>query len=170
MRLPRARSLAILAGICAVLALLIVLVCNAPLPFDKVPFAHTVSRSASESKTRGLWVASYTASPQELYTPTQTLHIDAAWVESRSHRTERLCRVSERGLGGYTLCFTLAEGSLDRNYFFVPDDSGVGVAENGGTIYTTDIPDPSAMADLRLSVVSSWREPRPKNIRFIPSP
>jgi hypothetical protein len=170
MRRPRARSLAIGAGVCAVLALLLVLVCNAPVAFDKVPSAHTVSRSAGESKARGLWIASYAAFPAELHTPTQTVHINAAWVESRSHRTERLCRVSERSLGGYTLCFTLAEGSLDHDYFFVPDDSGVGVAENGGTIYTTDIRDPSTVADLRLSVVSSWREPRSKNIRFTPSP
>lgn len=170
MRFLRTRSRAIAAATCALLALLIVVALNAPLSFDKVPFAHTVSRSASESKARGLWVASLTASPAELSTPTQTLRIDAAWLESRSHPSQRLWGASERSLGGYTLCFTLSEGSLDHDYFFVPDDSGVGVAENGGFIYTTDVREPSDVANLRLSLVSSWQEPRLKNIRFMPQP
>ena len=90
MRLLSTRSLAIAAVICALLALLIVVLCNVPLPFDKVPSAHTVSRSARESKARGLWIASFVASPAELNTPRQTVHIAAAWLESRSHRTETL--------------------------------------------------------------------------------
>jgi hypothetical protein len=139
-----------------------------PVAFDKVPSAHTVSRSPSESKARGVWVASLVAAPAEVLTPKQTVHIDSAWVESRSHRTEKLCGASERRLGGYALCFTLAEGSLDHDYFFVPGDSGAGVAENGGTVYTTDIHEPSDIANLRLSLISSWHDPRPKNIRFTP--
>ena len=168
MRVPRTRSLAIATVSCALLALLIVVVCNLPVAFDKVPSAHTVSTSASESKARGVWVASLVASPADVRMPTQTVHIDAAWVESRSHRTEKLCGALERRLGGYALCFTLAEGSLDHDYFFVPGDSGAGVAEYGGTVYTTDIREPSDIADLRLSLISSWHEPRPKNIRFSP--
>jgi hypothetical protein len=168
MPLLRTRSLAIAAVICALLALLIVVLCKVPLLFDKVPSAHTVSRSASESKARGLWIGSFVAFPAKLSTPKQTVHINAAWLESRSHRTERLCGTSERSLGGYSLCFTLAESSLDHDYFFVADDSGAGVAENGGTIYTTDVREPSDIANLRLSLVSSWHDPRPKNIRFIP--
>jgi hypothetical protein len=170
MRFLRTRSLAVAAALCVLLALVMVVAWNATLSFDKVPFAHSVSRSARESKARGLWVSSLVASPAELNTPKQTVHVDAAWVESRSHRTERLWGAAERRLGGYTLCFTLAEGSLDHDYFFVPDDSGVGVAENGGTIYTTDVREPSDIANLRLSLVSSWQDPRSKNIRFIPQP
>jgi hypothetical protein len=170
MRFLRTRSLRIAAVTCALLALLLVIAWHTPVSFDKVPSAHTVSRSAGEAKARGLWVSSFVASPAELSTRTQTVHIDAAWLESRSHRRQMLLGPSERSLGGYTLCFTLAEGSLAHDYFFVPDDSGVGVAENGGTIYTTDIREPSDVAELRLSLVSSWHEPRSKNIRFVPHP
>jgi hypothetical protein len=167
MRFLRTRSLRIAAVTCALLALLLVV---AWLSLDKVPSAHTVSGSAAEAKARGIWVASFVASPAELSTRTQTVHINAAWLESRSHRRQMLLGPSERTLGGYTFCFTLSEGSLGHDYFFVPDDSGVGVAENGGTIYTTDIREPSDVADLRLSLVSSFDEPRSKNIRFVPHP
>ena len=166
----RTRGIGITIVFCVLLASVIAVAWNATLSFDKVPFAHTVSRSAGESRARGIWVASFVASPAELSTPTQTVHIDAAWLESRSHRTERLWGPSERSLGGYSLCFALAEGSLDRAYFFVPGDSGAGVAENGGTVYTTDVRELSDVADLRLSLVSSWQDQRSKNIRFMPQP
>ena len=170
MRLFSKRSLVMTAACCALLAVLLVAAFNTPAELDKVPSAHTVSRSASEAKARGIWVASYVASPPEVRTSTQTVHIASAWLESQSHRRQMLLGPSERRLGGYTLCFTLAEGRLRPDHFFVPDDSGVGVAENGGTIYTTDIHEPADIADLRLSLVSSWQEPRSKNIRFTPQP
>jgi hypothetical protein len=175
MRLLSKRSLAIAAADSALLALLVVGAFNTRVELDKVPSAHTVSTSASEAKARGIWVASFVASPAELHTRTKAVHIDAAWLESQSHRRQMLLGPSERSLGGYALCFTLSEGSLDHDYFFVPGDSGVGVAENGGAkdagfIYTMDIREPSDVADLRLSLVSSWHEPRTKDIRFVRQP
>jgi hypothetical protein len=169
------RSIATVTAVSALLALLLVAAFTVPVELDKVPSAHTVSSSAGEAKARRIWVASFVASPAEVRTRMQTAHINAAWLESRSHRRQMLLGPSERSLGGYALCFTLAEGRLDPAYFFVPDDSGAGVAENGGGkdggfIYTMDIREPSDVADLRLSLISSWHEPRSKDIRFVRQP
>jgi hypothetical protein len=151
-----------------VTASLIVAAWNASLSFWDEPSFATASMTATESKSRGLWVASLRGVPAELTLPKQTVHIDSAWVEFRSHRTEKLWGPSECRLGGYSISFTLAEGSLDHDYFFVPGDSGAGVTECGGTLYTMDLKDSADVNTLQLSLISSWQDSRSKNISFVP--
>ena len=134
----------------------------------------TTSHTATEAKARGILVMSLQASPAELALPGRTVHINSAWVEAHSHRTERLWGSSEQRLDGYSLCFTFSEGSIGHTHFLVPDDEGAGVGERSWSkvliVYTTDLEHPSDATKIRLSLVSSWHDPRPKNIHFTAQP
>lgn len=154
----RKRILAIVGILFVVTASIIVVAWNASLSLCDDPFGATTSMTASESKGRGVWVVSLLAVPGELTLPGKTVHIDAAWVEARSHRTEKIWGPSERRLDGYSLSFTLSEGKIGYPYFFVPNDDGAGVSEHGDircTLYTTDLKDVSDATRLRLSLISS---------------
>ncbi len=134
----------------------------------------TTSYTATEAKARGILVMSLQASPTELSLPGRTVHINSAWVETHSHRTDRLWGSSEQRLDGYSLCFTFYEGSIGHTHFLVPDDEGAGVSERSWTkalvVYTTDLKQPSDATQIHLSLVSSWHDPRQKNIHFTGHP
>jgi hypothetical protein len=135
----------------------------------------TVSKNADSARERGVWVASLQAVPSELSLPDRTVHINSVWVEHCSRQSQRFLAPAEQRLGGFHLCFTVAEGHIGRDHFFVPDDEGAGVdqcswSHDTPTVYTADLDRPEAARDIRLSLISSWHEPRPKNICFIPQP
>lgn len=162
--------------------------CGAVLAFMGVAFvfAHdqlwcsdqpgkTVSRSAAAAKARGVWVASLQASPSELSLPERTIHINSAWVEHRSRQSDRFLGPAEQRLGGFYLCFTVAESRVGRDYFFVPGDEGAGLTEcswshDTPVVYTADLDSSDAVQNIRLSLIASWHDPRPNNIRFLPQP
>jgi hypothetical protein len=77
----------------------------------------TISRSIDEAKARGVWVASLQAAPGELPITGGMVHINSAWIERRLQRSERILFPKERDLAGHSLCFTIAEGSLEEDYF-----------------------------------------------------
>jgi hypothetical protein len=166
----RKRILVVVGILLVVTASIIVIAWDASLSFCDYPFGATPSVTVSESKARGVWVVSLRAVPAKLTLPAKTVHIDAAWVEARSHRTERIWGFSERRLDGYSLCFTLFEGRIGYPYYFVPDDDGAGVGEIGlPTRYATDLKDAADATRLRLSLISG-HEPRAKNIQFVTQP
>src|SRR5262245_6773114 len=69
----------------------------------------TVSRSVAAAKARGVWVASLQPSPSELSLPDRTVHINSVWVEHCSRQSDRFLGPAEQRLGGFYLCFTVAE-------------------------------------------------------------
>ena len=78
--------------------------------------------------------------------------------------------------GGYRVTFTAEVPEADRTggdagrYFFVPADAEKSATEgwvDGKDVYHVEVKYPD-VSGLRLSVVRSFKEPQPKNIRFVP--
>jgi hypothetical protein len=109
----RKRILVVVGILLVVTASIIVIAWDASLSFCDYPFGATPSVTVSESKARGVWVVSLRAVPAKLTLPAKTVHIDAAWVEARSHRTERIWGFSERRLDGYSLCLHCSKVGSD---------------------------------------------------------
>jgi hypothetical protein len=168
---PRRQKL-LFGSVFAIAAFAFVCVCVHDFVWCSDDYGETTSRNATEAKARGVWIASLKAAPAELPLPGRTIHIDSAWIEYRSHRSERIMSPTETRLDGYSLCFTLAEGPVGHDYFFVPDDDGAGLTEcgwsDGRPVYVADLEQPSDARSLRLSLVSSWHEPLHRNISFAP--
>lgn len=141
--------------------------------FWEDPGIETVSGSVAESKSRRIWITSLQAIPNEVSAAGETVHIDSAWLEYSSQKSERWLTPAEQRLGGVNICFTISGNAPDSDCFFSPNDDGWSVTECGSqteTVYTVDLKDASDVKDLRLSFLSSFDEPRPKDIRFVPQP
>jgi hypothetical protein len=147
--------------------------CNA-LSLDCTPSGQVHSQTVAESKSRGILVAELQAVPGSLNFECGVIRFGEAWLEERSLPTHWLVWLPfEKRTGGATLCFTLAQGDevmRQCGLFFVADDRGAGVGcrywGDGATLYSHRLED-TDLDELRFSLVSSWHEARPKNIRFV---
>ena len=134
-------------------------------------YAETNSPSALIAKARGIWIVSLQAVPSEIHLPSRTVRVDSAWLEHRSHQSERFLEASEQRMDGLSLCFTISRDSIG-DYFFVAGDDGASVDRlcwsPSACVYAINLDDAAAVQNLRLSLVSSFDAPRSKDIRFVP--
>lgn len=133
----------------------------------------TTSKTAAESKARGICITSLKAVPSDLSIQGRTVRISSAWLEYCSSQSERWLAPAEQRLNGVSLCFTIS-GDLDPEDFFVVGDDGAGVTEcswsHDTRVYVIDLDQASAVEGLRLSLTDTFDSPRPKNIRFVVQP
>jgi hypothetical protein len=133
------------------------------------------SRSADVARRRGILITELVAESAEVEFAGGRIRFGPAWVEERSLTGHRLVWFpAEIRRGGYRVHFRAEVTGTNRDdrlqLFFVPGDEGHSATESvslDGSLYYVTVESRDA-SDLRLSAVRSWKEPRAKNIRFIP--
>jgi len=108
--------------------------------------------------------------PAKLTYRGQKIEIKEAWVERRSMRSYFLVWFPYRkDLGGYDLCFTLKKGKeifhTSPIPFWVAGDEGHGFAEvSSGEKQVFCETLEQLPSSLKVSLIDSWNQPRPKDI------
>lgn len=128
-----------------------------------------ISMDVGQSKQRQIFVHSLTASPAQLSYEPGNLHIESAWIEARSRTRRHFWGNHEDRGSGYTLCFTLSQKWLPSEYMFVAGDDGWSVTGNRSQdreVFSLELDSIQAAHDVRLSLISDFNAPRPKDIFF----
>jgi hypothetical protein len=135
----------------------------------------TLSGGIQEARKRGTLVAELDVQPNELTVAGRTVRFHEAWLEERSLATHSLVWFpSNKRVGGFNLCFTLAEGDeafYDVVKCFVVNDKQASVTSiwsYGARPLFVEPLDKPDVSEIRVSLITSWKEVRAKNIRFSP--
>ncbi len=127
----------------------------------------TYSSSVGDARSRGTLVTQLVARPNDFEIGSAQILFGDIWLEERAISAHQLVWLpSERRVGGYNLCFTLAEGDefvADSRLFFVvnDDDSSCGPIRSAGrvAVYVKRLA-ARDVSDIKLSLLSAWTDPR----------
>jgi hypothetical protein len=78
---------------------------------------------------------------------------------------------AETRMDGFSLCFTVADGSIGSESVLVSGDEGPGFSVcgwEGHTVYVADLEHAPGAHKLNLSLVAEWHDPIPMKIDFVP--
>ena len=118
------------------------------------------SWSVAEAKKKGTFVGEVEIVPNSLSFVGKKVTFEAAWLERRPD-------------GDYALCFRIDQGrdvfEEVSSPFFVRDERDASFEERHGRGWLQFIErlDSDDLSSVRASLIKSWKEERPKDIRFV---
>ncbi len=132
------------------------------------------SSSAAEARRRGTLIAELKVEPGELKVAGSSIKFRDAWIEKRLEVVWDNDGRRKRIMDGYNLTFRLQKGGdeviSNKDLFFTANDEGKGLESLWGpkvpTLFVAPV-DKEDVSKVRLSLLSNWKGPRPKNIKFV---
>jgi hypothetical protein len=127
--------------------------------FENRP-AQQFSWSIADAKRKATFVCEVEIVPNTLSFAQKKITFEAAWLERRPD-------------GGYALCFRIEQGREvfkgTGRVFFVCGERDTGFEERHGSDWLQFIErlDSDDLSSVRASLITGWKEERPKDIRFV---